>query len=531
MALNHTPYGSPPLGYTGPNRSLILAGGGMRLSYQAGALRALLEAGLCFNHVDGTSGGAINTAMLLSGLSPVEMCDRWRTLNLRQSISPLPLQDYLRSSGQVALGDGDGFINNVFPHLGIDIGKIKNTQGMAGTFNLYNYTAKSNQVILHEDMDIEALMASISLPGVFPPVERKGDLYLDSAFVRDANPLEAVRRGASELWIIWCLGDTKEYLGGLVNLYVQTLEMSAVGALHEDIAHIKEINERIGRGETVYGHTEPIKLHMVKPVFPLPLDTDLYLGGVDNATLIDMGYADARRYLLNMNESGLPFEPEVTRMESGQLGITFRETMSGGFSLGETDPREGQRKGDAAGTKLSMHASINIRDIHGFTDDPEHAGEITGHIDFSPMGENMPAKSGAFNLFTPTDESGLKLMVYELGFDWEGKEYYMAGRKEVHNDPGFDLWTDTTTLLTTLHEGNDSTGPVVGAGVLSLGVDDLVRLISTARIINAHSPLEHAETLTVFGKFFMGEIWELYADRLAKPLGWWQKLMNFLFRR
>ena len=30
-------------GYTGPRRSLILAGGGMRVAYQAGVLRALAE--------------------------------------------------------------------------------------------------------------------------------------------------------------------------------------------------------------------------------------------------------------------------------------------------------------------------------------------------------------------------------------------------------------------------------------------------------------------------------------------------------
>ena len=29
-------------------------------------------------------------------------------------------------------------------------------------------------------------------------------------------------------------------------------------------------------------------------------------------------------------------------------GITFRETMAGGFALGDTDPREGERAGDGA---------------------------------------------------------------------------------------------------------------------------------------------------------------------------------------
>ena len=62
-----------------PRRSLILAGGGMRVAYQAGVLRALHEAGLSFFHADGTSGGTINLAMLLSGLSPEEMSERWRT--------------------------------------------------------------------------------------------------------------------------------------------------------------------------------------------------------------------------------------------------------------------------------------------------------------------------------------------------------------------------------------------------------------------------------------------------------------------
>ena len=38
-------------------RSLVLAGGGMRVAYQAGALAALEEAGLRFHHADGTSGG------------------------------------------------------------------------------------------------------------------------------------------------------------------------------------------------------------------------------------------------------------------------------------------------------------------------------------------------------------------------------------------------------------------------------------------------------------------------------------------
>ena len=44
-------------------------------------------------------------------------------------------------------------------------------------------------------------------------------------------------------------------------------------------------------------------------------------------------------------------------------GITFRETMAGGFKLGVTDPALG-----AAGPQqLAMHATIQIADIDAFT--------------------------------------------------------------------------------------------------------------------------------------------------------------------
>src|SRR3954470_21696019 len=125
----HSPFGAPPAGYTGPKRSLILAGGGMRVAYQAGTIRALLDAGLCFAHGDGTSGGIINLAMLFSGLSPSEMCDRWRTLNVHDFVSLVPLEQYLKSYDMLAMGDADGIVSSVFPHLGVDAGMINAAQG------------------------------------------------------------------------------------------------------------------------------------------------------------------------------------------------------------------------------------------------------------------------------------------------------------------------------------------------------------------------------------------------------------------
>ena len=416
---------SSPQGYAGPRRSLILAGGGMRVAYQAGVLRALSEAGLTFGHADGTSGGTMNLAMLLSGLSPVEMCDRWRTLDVKQFASLMPIEDYLKAWDMRAMGDARGIIQDVFPHLGINVTKINAAQGMQGTFNVCNYTLKTSEVISHQQVDLDLLVAGISLPIFMPPVEKNGCLYLDSVWIKDANLLEAVRRGTEELWLVWCIGNIREYKNGIFNQYVHMIELSANGHLFEEFKLIDEINARIRGGETVYGHTRPIRLHLIKPEFALPLDPDFFLGHIDAATLIDRGYADARQYLASVKDEGLPFEPEVTQMRDDALGITFRETLSGGFSLGETDPQAGEKKGE--GTPLALHFAIHIHDVRAFIADPNHIADLYGHFSFAPWGDNLPAERGVFNLLSPAGDASSKLAVYEIGFQRDGRKYYPGG--------------------------------------------------------------------------------------------------------
>src|SRR5437879_4733540 len=133
--MGHVPSLAAPKG-TRPRRSLILAGGGMRVAYQAGVLRALEEEGLNFVHADGTCAGTINLAMLLSGRSPAEMCESWRTLNVRDFVSMLPIRKYVRSLNWPAFGGAAGLVQRVYPHLGIDVDRIRSAQGIEGTFNV-----------------------------------------------------------------------------------------------------------------------------------------------------------------------------------------------------------------------------------------------------------------------------------------------------------------------------------------------------------------------------------------------------------
>lgn len=510
-ALSHRPPLAASADYTGPKRALILAGGGMRVAYHAGVLRALYEAGLRFSHVDGTSGGIINTAMVLSGLSAVEMCDRWRTFKVKDAISFMPFNEYLKGSHMMAMCDADGIRNKMFPHLGIDVSRINAAEGMTGTFNVCNFTRKTNEAISQDRVDLDLIIAGMSLPIFMPPV-RKGDVwYTDSVWLKDANLLEAVRRGAEELWILWIINNTSEYKTGFFNQYVHMIEMSANGSLLDEFEQIKELNKQIAQGAAPFGHHKQIKVHLIRPPLELPLDPELYLGHLTTAGLIDMGYADARQYLSQARPDGVPLEPETLMMSTQtKPGVSFRETMTGGFALGETDPATGEKKGDAENTKLSLHCEIDILDVYGFMEDPNHETPIRAHIDFQPLGMSIPGSKAKFNLFRPGDTPDVKYFIYEVAFEQNGQPYYLAGRKIVHDDPGFDMWADITTLFTRLHRGEDANGDVVGAGIIHIHREQLMNLVPTFRATNTSSALESAKVLADFGRFFMGQLWDSY---------------------
>ncbi len=312
-----------------PRRSLVLAGGGMRVAWQAGALIALEEAGLRFAHADGTSGGTMNLAMLLSGLAPVEMAERWRTLDVRRFAAPLSPRRMLRLP---AFGAATGIVGHVFPHLGVDPAAIRAAEGLEGTFNTCNHATKACEAIGHRDIDLDALVAAITLPLAMPGVHRPGGTYLDAVWVKDANLVEAVRRGAEELWVLWCIGNTAAYRDGPFQQYVHMIEQSANGVLFEELDRIRELNAALEAGHAPYGQRRPIRVHVVRPRHPLPLDPDLFLGRIDAGSLVSMGYRDARECLA---APPVALDASATAMEDPGTRVWWRERWAGPLGRAE----------------------------------------------------------------------------------------------------------------------------------------------------------------------------------------------------
>lgn len=322
-------------------RSLILAGGGMRLAYQAGVLIALEEQGLSFSHVDGTSGGIFNAGMLASGLNANEVAERWRNLNIKNFMSMRPLKKYFKPLNMMGYADADGIRNKIFPDLGIDIQKINVNQLADTTFNVCNFSNKSIESIDHKHAEEDHLVAGVSLPIVMPALKINGSWYSDAVWIKDANLMEAVRRGAEELWLVWAIGNNETYLPGALNQYVHMIEMSANGGLLEEYGQIHMINDHIKNNKSTYGQKKPIKLFVIKPTFPLPLDPDLFINKIDARSLINMGYVHAKKSLKSVTKKGHSMDMNATKMSSPGTRLNFRNEFHGTLSSKEGNYQTG----------------------------------------------------------------------------------------------------------------------------------------------------------------------------------------------
>lgn len=307
-------------------KSLILAGGGMRVAYQAGVLVALEEAGIHFDHVDGTSGGIFNTGMLASGLNPKTIAKRWRTLKLSGFMSAGSAKSYLRPFKTQGFADADNIRNKVFPHLGISIPNINKQEKFAATFNVCNFSTKSVEAIPSDSVKEDHLIAGVSLPIFMPAIQIQKIWYTDAVWIKDANLMEAVRQGSKELWLVWAIGNSHTYLGGAFNQYVHMIEMSANGALLEEYHQIKLTNQL---GSIENAEYEPIRLFVIKPNIPLPLDPDFFFNNVNANELINMGYAHAKKYLSSFPEKGEPLDVKATQNSEPQFLYSFRASFSG----------------------------------------------------------------------------------------------------------------------------------------------------------------------------------------------------------
>jgi cholesterol oxidase len=123
---------------------------------------------------------------------------------------------------------------------------------------------------------------------------------------------------------------------------------------------------------------------------------------------------------------------------------------------------------------------------------------------------------GVFNLFVDSVDPSRKAMYYRLFFsDGAGNPLTLLGFKDIKNDPGADVWTDTTTLFTRILQGHvgpndDSGAKSVAGGILHILVPDFLKQLTTFHI-EGPTLVDRAAVLGRFGRLFLGKLWDVYA--------------------
>ena len=497
-------------------RALVMAGGGLKVGFQAGALQVWLdEAGVTFDHADGASGGCFNLAMYCQGRSGTEIADAWR------HIAPLDwvgfdISDLLAGRALMSM---DRFRENVLRQgWGLDWDAIRRSPRL-GTFNLCNFSQQRLEVVEQSAMDEDRLVSAVSLPMWFPPVTIEGDEYIDAVYLTDGNLEEAIRRGADEIWAIWTVSRAGKWRRGFVNQYFQIIEIAANGKFFHTWNRIAENNRAIAEGGSgEFGrHIEQKLLRAEVPVhYLLSVSADRMAESVNTGVLAARAWCHRHGVPL---AAGAPVVPETP--VDNRSGVAFTETMKGHVTKGETDPHRGERAQGRA--PASFELTISVPDIEVFVEHPAHEAEATGWVDIPSLGARRPVQQGTFQLFVDDDDPETKRMLYRLLFlDDRGAGFTLSGQKIVHDDPGFDLWDDTTTLFVRILEGHVSPAEekdavVWGVGVLHIHTVDLLKQLSTMRATGPDLAAQ-TEAMVRFGRLFLGKLWDSYGSRFL-PFG------------
>ncbi|MET0084632.1 MAG: patatin-like phospholipase family protein [Sedimenticola sp.] len=169
---------------TGEAVGLALGGGGARGFAHVGVVRALREHGIPIDHVTGTSIGAYVAALVAMDWSYEQMID----INQRMFVDSSPTNDYtLPFLSLIAGRKTNKRLSSVFKSSCIEDLWIPSGYVSTSLTSTHNVLFQTGPIW-------KAIRASVSIPGVFPPVVHEGEILVDGAVSTNLPVLEARRR-------------------------------------------------------------------------------------------------------------------------------------------------------------------------------------------------------------------------------------------------------------------------------------------------------------------------------------------------
>jgi cholesterol oxidase len=189
-------------------------------------------------------------------------------------------------------------------------------------------------------------------------------------------------------------------------------------------------------------------------------------------------------------------------MTNGAVFLAFTEEMKGFIDFEETDHRRAFRAGEAAGRRVMFHVTVTTDDVERFLDDAASTAAVSGWIRCDALGGLLDVERGRFNLLVDGDR---RRMEYRLHFrDPADAPLTLTGFREIRDAPGYDLWSDMSTLFAHVHAGHEPDAPVVATAILEIHPNDFARQLTSVRV----SPPLRLDVLARFGALFAGGLWD-----------------------
>ncbi len=239
------------VGNTGarPRVGLVLSGGGARGFAHVGVLHALEQARIPVDFIVGTSMGAIIGGLYATGMSADELEREllsldWATMferrEPRQSLNQRRKEEDFEFSPVLQLGFRDGEFrlpSGAVSTRGLELLLRRYTlstrhlatfDGLPTPFRAVSTDMETGQAVVMEHGDLAAaLRASMSVPGVFAPLELDGRILGDGGLVNNL-PVDVARRMGADVVIAVNIGTTlagRETLGSVLGIATQMVHI------------------------------------------------------------------------------------------------------------------------------------------------------------------------------------------------------------------------------------------------------------------------------------------------------------------
>lgn len=182
--------------------AFVLSGGAALGAAQVGMLLALAEQEITPDLIVGTSVGAVNGGWLASrpdarGID--ELAALWRTIDRDQVFPTRPLTGLLGFLGRRPnLVPATGLRTLVSGNLDFEV-----LEDAPIPLHVVVTDVLSGQdVLLSEGNAVDAIVASASIPAVFPPVRMGQATYVDGGVVNNTPISHAITLGADTIWVL-----------------------------------------------------------------------------------------------------------------------------------------------------------------------------------------------------------------------------------------------------------------------------------------------------------------------------------------